>query len=97
VTPCDIDQDRKHKMAAAAGPEVVVSCFGISTLSEIDSEVQLLSVWRPVNRRFRCRSMTAVHNLLGAVLPEPNKFVADVAQHVSQFVRIVEFGHKPAD
>jgi hypothetical protein len=30
-------------------------------------------------------------------IPEPNKFVGDVAQHVGQFVRIVEFGHKPAD
>jgi hypothetical protein len=58
VTPSDIDQDRKHKMAAAARPEVVVSCFGISTLSGIEREIQLLPVWRPVNQRFRCRSMS---------------------------------------
>ena len=29
------------------------------------------------------------------VLPEPNKFVGDVAQQVGQLVRIVEFGHNP--
>jgi hypothetical protein len=28
------------------------------------------------------------------VLPEPNKFVGDVAQQVGQLVRVVEFGHK---
>jgi hypothetical protein len=27
------------------------------------------------------------------VLPEPNKFVGDVAQQVGQLVRLVEFGH----
>jgi hypothetical protein len=47
-----------NKMAAAARPEVAVSCFEISTLSGIEREIQLLPVWRPVNQRFRCRSMS---------------------------------------
>jgi hypothetical protein len=56
-TPSDIDRDRKHKMAAAR-PEVVVSRFGISTLSSIEREIQLLPVWQPpscVSGLGRCR------------------------------------------
>jgi hypothetical protein len=40
-----------------ADPENLCVGFGISTLSSIEREIQLLLVWRPANQRFRCRSM----------------------------------------
>jgi hypothetical protein len=39
-------------------PENLCIGFGISTLSSIEREIQLLPVWRPAIQRFRCRSMS---------------------------------------
>jgi hypothetical protein len=59
LTPSNIDRDRKHTMAAAR-LEVVLSCFGISTLSSIEREIQLPPVWQPpscVSGLGRCRDI----------------------------------------